>query len=394
MNIRRRRIVMALALSAVFGLPGARAASFETLYKFKGRQDGGAPFAALTYHGGLLYGLSVGGGASQGTLFAHRTGSGPVQVISQFDAMVFGEIPSPALLDQNGTLFGTTSSGGPVNGGTVFSADAKTGRQTTLYAFTFGADGGFPQSGVISDGGALYGTTQIGGPNGNYGTLFRIDPANDAYSLIYSFGMRTGDGAGPNGLLAARGALYGTCETGGRNNEGTVFRVNPATGGEKVLHHFGGAADGALPMSELLDHNGTFFGTTFVGGANDAGTVFAIDPATGAERVLYSFKGKADGANPAGGLAYLNGLLYGTATAGGLFNGVCKVNADSGCGTIFAVDPATGKQTVLHRFSGKDDGAFPYAELTAHGGAMYGSTQIGGRARGADGNGTLFKLTP
>src|SRR6185312_2310327 len=110
---------------------------------------------------------------------------------------------------------------------------------------------------------------------------------------------------------------------------------------EKVLWSFGSGADGRYP-SALISVDGMLYGTTNSGGqgcnGNGCGVVFSIDPATGAEKVLYSFCSKAncaDGAIPDGGLINLNGMLYGTTEIGGAVTSTCT----SGCGTVFSFDP-------------------------------------------------------
>ena len=77
---------------------------------------------------------------------------------------------------------------------------------------------------------------------------------------------------------------------------------------ETVLYSFQGGDDGAFPQGSLIDVDGTLYGTTGAGGANNAGTVFSITPG-GAESVLYSFKGGDDGAFPQAGLIEVDGAL-------------------------------------------------------------------------------------
>ena len=74
-----------------------------------------------------------------------------------------------------GTLYGTTSSGGSIyNDGTVFEIAAGTHEETVLYSFGNGlgsnnTDGTVPLSNLIMDAaGNLYGTTSLGGACGGY----------------------------------------------------------------------------------------------------------------------------------------------------------------------------------------------------------------------------------
>jgi uncharacterized repeat protein (TIGR03803 family) len=118
---------------------------------------------------------------------------------------------------------------------------------------------------------------------------------------------------------------------------------------EKVLYSFGNNyPDGGLPATGLIDVNGTLYGTTENGGETGCveggcGTVFSVDLKTGAEKVVHFFLGGTDGANPVAGLIDVNGTLYGTTQYGG--GGTAC--GGSGCGTVFSVDPSTGAEKVV-----------------------------------------------
>src|SRR5208337_3098160 len=116
------------------------------------------------------------------------------------------------------------------------------------------------------------------------------------------------------------------------------------------------------------------------------GTVFEVTPA-GTLTVLHSFCVNypcADGASPYAALVQgTDGNFYGTAYGLGKFNG----------GTVFKITPA-GALTTLHSFCSQPnctDGGNPYAGLVqASDGNFYGTTF----ERGANGDGTVFKITP
>jgi uncharacterized repeat protein (TIGR03803 family) len=216
-----------------------------------------------------------------------------------------------------------------------------------------------------------------------------------AYAVLYSFRGGTRDGQQPRaGLINANGTLYGTtlfggsgsCMNGSFSGCGAVFAIR-RSGKETLLYSFaGGSGDGQSPLAGLLNVNGTLYGTTYGGGAgcgsSGCGTVFSITP-TGKETVLHSFKGVPDGLAPGASLTVLNGTLYGTTESGG--TGYCN----DGCGTVFSIT-TSGKETVLHSFSGSGDGVFPDAGLVNVGDTLYGTTYDGG----ANGAGTVFSLLP
>jgi len=167
---------------------------------------------------------------------------------------------------------------------------------------------------------------------------------------------------------------------------GTVFKLNPA-GHLITLYQFQGGADGGSPGGSLTRAGGILYGATF-GGASDL--VFKVD-AKGNKTTLYAFTGGADGGSPNRGLARdTEGNLYGTTSSGGNSDPSCEVN-NFGCGTVFKID-STGKETVLHAFTGIPDGRWPRSVIRDGKGNLYGITQEGGNTACLIGCGTVFKV--
>lgn len=224
------------------------------------------------------------------------------------------------------------------------------------------------------------------------------------YQTIYDFRNAHRDGYQPNGQLTAlKGVLYGTTYRGGHGygilGSGVVFSVT-ASGEGRVLYKFRGGADGIGPNGGLIAVHGVLYGTTFAGGIDCAGqseftgcgTVFAITP-SGQERVIYRFTGGADGIAPSGGLTWLDGRFYGVTGRGGLTRECPQFGYGIGCGTVFAVD-TSGNERVLYRFRGNRDGANPNAPLLALGGTLYGTTGWGGKGGSCNYYcGTTFKIS-
>jgi uncharacterized repeat protein (TIGR03803 family) len=133
----------------------------------------------------------------------------------------------------NGVMYGVTSAGGGAGCsygcGTVYSITTR-GTEKVLYAFAGGSDGAAPEAALLDVNGTLYGTTTNGGGSG--------------------------------------------CSDGSSEGCGTVFTVT-TSGTEKVLHTFSGS-DGSVPLGQLLDVNGTLYGTTWSGGKHGGGTVYSI----------------------------------------------------------------------------------------------------------------------
>lgn len=160
---------------------------------------------------------------------------------------------------------------------------------------------------------------------------------------------------------------------------------------ERVIYSFTLEPDGAGPSAGLImDTAGNLYGTTSYGGAAGAecasgcGTVFKVDT-FGAETVLYTFTGGADGADPNGLAMDSHGALYGTAFSGGDLT--CNADGE-GCGTVFKLDSA-GNFSVIHTFTGNPDGKYPWSSMVMDpAGNLYGTTYEGGTF----GCGTVYRL--
>ncbi len=297
------------------------------LYSFIGGTNGETPNSGLVPDGkGNVYGTTRAGGdlscslgeAGCGVVYK-LSATGKLSVPYRFTGGADGAGPEGVILDGSGNLYGITYSGGNVTSncrlacGVVYKLDSS-GNETPLYCFTGGANGWYPNGLLAMDSaGNLYGATIGGGdPSAcaitfGCGVLYKVDTRGNE-TVLYTF---TGgaDGAWPNGslLLDAKGDLFGTAIEGGDLNCGNsispgcgVAVAVTAAGVEKVMHTFKGP-DGATPGAALLrDAAGNFFSTTSYGGTTNAGTVFELN--TKGEKVLHSFNGTTDGANPYSGL--------------------------------------------------------------------------------------------
>jgi len=347
------------------------------LHSFTGT-DGNVPDSVLLDLAGNIYGTANQGGTTNlGTIYK-LDAAGQFTVLYNFPGSASGNLPfAPVIRDEAGSLYGTTYDGGPANAGVVYRLDPA-GRETVLYSFTGGADGGHPEAGVVRDAhGTFYGTTYYGGISagacGDHfpagcGVVFKLD-SGGRETVLYSF---TGgaDGRFPiAGVVRdSAGNLYGTTEFGGASDAGVVYKVDPA-GTQTVLHTFTGGADGGTPFAGvILDSAGNLYGTTVGGGTAGDGVVYKLDPA-GQETVLHNFTGGDDGNTPWGGVVLdSSGNLYGATNMGGTANR----------GVVFKVDPA-GQETVLYTFSGGDDGGSPQSGLILDAcGNLYGTTYNGG----------------
>ncbi len=306
----------------------------------------------------------------------------------------------------------------------AFTASA-TGTENLVYSFNPVARGNQPSGGLVADAaGNLYGTTSTGGAF-NFGTVFKLTPESSGgwiETVLHSFGGGVAGGAQPLGSIAiyassptgpllfdSAGNLYGTTVWGGKYGYGTVFELQPNGSGtwtEITLYSFTGSKDGSNPNGGLVfDQAGNLYGTTFSGGGEGreecinggCGAVFKLAPGSASqwtESVLYAFRGSIDGADPAGSLALdEQGNLYGTTDAGG------DISSGLGYGVVFEIAPSKGswREIVLYTFTGGSDGEVPKAGVILdEAGNLYGTTSEGGDSKGCSGYpcGTVFQLTP
>jgi uncharacterized repeat protein (TIGR03803 family) len=412
----------------------------RTLYRFKGATDGAHPQAGLVMDSkGNLYGTTSGlfSGTDCGTVFEISRATRAESVLHAFSCGGRdGANPTSSLsIDGAGNLYGTTEYGGTgctssyLDGcGTVFEVAARTRALCTARCGTrfariaqihpeaiiqsfFTAGGWAPDGGVLLEHtGTLFGTTSSGScGNGTFGcgTVFEIVAGGRSRITLHTFWRGSGIDGFPKGrLLMGRGGnLYGTAwNDGGRHHVyGTVFEVMVATGKARILHTFTGGLDGDMPNGGLvMDAKGNLFGTTQLGGRGcegsisdyviGCGSVFEIAAGTHRERILYRFKGGADGAEPQGGLIIDRaGNLYGTTSSGGK-------DCRAGCGTVFEITAHGHKERTLYRFKGARAGAGPMGRLLmGKSGNIYGTTFGGGRDCRKPGDlgpgcGTVFEL--
>jgi len=283
-------------------------------------------------------------------------------------------------------FYATTGQGGDYGYGSVIRISA-TGKISLLVSFA-NTNGANPQAGLaLGDEGVFYGTTAAGGAYGK-GTVFHVT-TNGVLTLLVSFSGKNGPcfGERPGSLArGADGAFYGTTYLGGFADAGTIFRITSGGTFATVLG-FKGGTNGLFPTGGVTFGNDTtLYGVCASGGDYGYGTVYRLTP-DGTLTTLYSFMNHDDGSQPSAGLLQASdGALYGTAYFGGL--------SGNGDGTVFRIT-TNGVLTVLATFLGGDDGANPGSRLVqGRDGALYGTTTLAGiNAYGVVSQGTLFRLT-
>ena len=357
--------LLALSLLALPADAGAQPA-FQLLHGFvdPARNPVSAPVQASD---GSLYGTTLDGGSDFGAVYRIDS-SGSFSVVHFFRGDDGDDPYAELTPASDGFLYGTTVLGGEANAGTIFRIEPATGAVITVHSFaTTPPSGSFPY-GRLTQGsdGFLYGTTAEGGVE-NLGAVYRLDPATGVVTSIHSFTTTAPSSWGPRAGLtqASNGFLYGTTLGGGGamglSSSGTVYRLHPATGEVTTLHAFTWMGPGKpvnpSPYAGLTQAgDGFLYGTTAFGGTHGTGSIYRLDPATDAVSTVYSFTAGEDGWVPFAGLTQASdGYLYGTTEHGGAAN----------AGTVYRLDPATGAVTTVHSFPGTAlGGGNPLAGVT------------------------------
>ncbi len=179
---------------------------------------------------GRFYGVATNNGANnKGFVFAIST-AGKVTVLHNFNG-TDGEFPLGSLVQaSDGNFYGVTQQTltNP-NAGEIFKM-TPAGIITSLHVFAAdGSEGTSPEGGLLAaSDGNLYGTTSSGGASDG-GTLYKITRTG-TFTLLRSFTCSTdGCNSWVPLLQNTNGTLYGFSNGGGTNNAGTIYKVASST---------------------------------------------------------------------------------------------------------------------------------------------------------------------
>lgn len=365
---------------------------FELLHQFgESENDGANPSGSLLEASdGWLYGTcSAGGKTNAGTLFCLQPAGNEYRTVRDLDPAEASTPQSGMIEARDGRLYGTATRGGSGDFGAVFGLN-KDGSQFTVEHEFDGADGIGPTANLTegSDG-ALYGTAREGGFFG-FGTVFRVSPRGERFTILWDFWGAGWDGFRPFCALVegTDGGLYGTTAGGGVTEGGILFRINKDGTAYEILRSLGGTfAEGSNPFSGLVRVGGDrMVGATFVGGGSENGTIFAVREDGSDYEVLWSFSASGgDGvAARTGVMEGSDHVLYGTTDAGGYY----------GQGTVYRLQKDGREFTVLHDFTGTNgEGRGPVSALVEGlDGFLYGTTSGEETNVTQISSGTVFKV--
>lgn len=284
-----------------------------------------------------------------------------------------------ALVFEDNALFGMNSNGGDYFDGVIFRMNTDGTGFTKLYDFN-GDDplsGATPEGGLISDGIYLYGMTKLGGAN-SFGAVFKIKLDGTDYTNLLDFNS-TENGRYPRGSLFLSGdVLYGDTESGGLNDDGTIFKVGIDGSDATVLFNFD-RPTGGIPYGSLIGDGTYLYGLTVYGGSHDFGVVFKVKYDGSDYTNMLDFDDDPHGAFAYGSLIIQDDILYGITNSGGVPNR----------GTIFGIKKDGTDYFKLLEFD-NTNGAQPLGSLVSDGTYFYGMAELGG----ANYLGTMYKLKP
>ncbi len=353
----------------------ARSQTYEILHEFNmGLEQGASPYSqSLVMNDGRFFGLLHDGGAYDcGVLFSMLPDGSDYTVHFNFHpTRNVGAFPLNTPIISGGRVYGICNDGGDNRAGTVFSMNLDGSDAQVLHHFDPDAgDGEYPTGDLLLIAGVLYGVTEEGGAN-DVGTIFSINLDGSNYAVLFEFGYGN-DGAYPvGGLVEFDGALFGVCFLGGLNNGGTLFTIEPDGSNFGKLLNFGAVPGrGRNPEGKLLEYDGVLYGTTYHGGSNDKGVIFSYDIADDDYDTLHDFAGgTTDGENPVGPLYFYDNRIYGMTPYGG--------TADDG--VVFGIDPDGGSYFAMRSLGAStSDPAYPYGGFVEFGGILYAMSSEGG----------------
>jgi len=384
---RNGSLRLALACASLVALAAAplHAQQYQDLYDFN-CDSGCTPYGRLTQgtdgnpYGTTFpyYGPGPGGSNNLGTIFMLST-AGVYTVLFNFDSTT-GAGTGGLTLASDGNFYGTGVFVTTATG-TLFQFNPLTDAVTVLHNFsaTEGVPAGPP---VEAKDGNLYGVAGIPGESGK-GIAYSLTLSTQTYALL----PKT-LGGNPSGPLfaASDGYLYGATGNGGHREFGTLFRLSTATGAIKKLYTFTHQDDGATPNAPLTQgKNGNLYGTAYTGGLYGYGTIYEVTLPSDGFGAVYSFNAAGGaGIMPAAGLlAASDENFYGTTYDGGA-DGLGQLFAWETDGSYLAYVDFTGN-------GGVTSGANPDTALMEDtDGMFYGLTPGGG----ASGGGVFYTFTP
>jgi hypothetical protein len=408
-------VALAVSVCLIVAATDMQAQTFTVLHTLNGGSDGSGAISGLVAdRAGNLYGVAYAGGIPGcpfgegcGTVFKlTHGGSGWIfSVIYSFTGAADGWWPQNIAFAADGSIFGTTIFGGDTNEctsyggcGTVFrlqpppnfcAAFSCPWRKTTLYEFTDGDDGRYPNGPAFDAAGNVYGTTNEAAENGA-GNIWELSPSGSGwtFNVLYAFEYYSGGNPIYGVSVDGAGNLWGS---GGTGNIGCGDPYQPVYCGQiwelartgsswnfQIAYNLTASTGGAPGGAFTFDQAGKMYGTVTVSGPQGNGGVFQYIPSSSQFNLLYAAPGNVNADYGPQGPVVLD-------QAGNIY-AADPYNGQYFYGYAFEVSPSGGYWTYtdLHNFTGGSDGAGPYGALVV---------DAQGNVYGANAAGVIFKIT-
>jgi uncharacterized repeat protein (TIGR03803 family) len=276
------------------------------------------------------------------------------------------------VLDSAGDLFGTAAQGGAFDEGSIYEIASATSNLLTLVSFS-SHTGANPRDLVIDSAGNLFGISDKS-PDGD---IFELHKGSATITLVATFDGSTANGGMPTSLVIDdNGNLFGTTQQGGADGIGTIFEIAAGSNQITTLVSFGHEFRGPTgfdtmatpPMVTAVDRFGNLYGTDNTNGPDQVGTIFELRAGSHAIKTLVTFD-NTNGSFPLGVVLDRAGNLLGTA------NGGSDVQGSPEKGTIFELVKGTGQITTLATFDGSDEAVCDAAPIIDKAGDLFGTTE-------------------
>ena len=281
--------------------------TYTNLVDFDSTSLGENPNSQLVEKNGILYGtLSGGGSQAGGCLFSFDPNTGILSSMHDFNVTTFASPTNSLTLTASGNLIGACDFGGANNFGGVYEYDLTAGTMTFLVDFDEAIHGffqGMPFYEVSAD---VYYIMMRSGLSSIHGKILQFDRTNNQLSVVHDFAGPPSDGTFPssNLVLGSDGLLYGVTSGGGSTSGGTIYSIDPATNAFTIVTSFPGVFDINGPSGLILfGPDGKLYGVSPNGGPDFNGLVFSYDFASNTFSTVYQDDDQLKW--PDGGLIYV-----------------------------------------------------------------------------------------
>lgn len=166
-------------------------------------------------------------------------------------------------------------------------------------------------------------------------------PAQTVPTVIHRFSSTNGETPWSPPFEGVDTYLYGTTSAGGAYQNGTIYKLNPEGKQDWVYPFFcdaSGCPDGSTPLAGIIQGIDLWlYGTTWLGGANSAGTVFQIQTDGKHLLTIHSF---CEETNCGDGTQPTSTMVAGYTGNTGNEYGTTAYGSEGGYGTIFGIEGA------------------------------------------------------